>query len=346
MPTPSAAIIHLLWQFAGIFTAPTFLLGVVLLYGAILCPGRRTVSAALRVMGLADERHFTNYHRVLNRARWSMWLASKVLLALLVAHFVPAGLPVVLLIDETLERRKGAKIKYKGWFRDAVRSSATYVNKSLGIRWLVVALLVRVPWSQRLWALPFLAVPVLSPKTSARLKKRHRTVIEWAGIVIDRIRRWQPDRPIALVGDGTYAAHPLIARCQRMGRPVTLVSRLRLDAALYDAPGPQPKGKRGPKPKKGARQPSLQAHLHDPSSAWATITLPWYGGPSSAARTTPSSRAPSCARTPPSAHPNFSLGLWRAGTLRSPSRKCAPSWASRPNASGRTAPLSARPPPS
>jgi hypothetical protein len=123
-----------------------------------------------------------------------------------------------------------------------------------------------------------MTVPALGPKTSAKLKKRHRTLVDWAIIMIGKVRRWQPDREIVLAGDGTYAAVRLIRHCRRLKRPVKLVSRLRLDACLHDFPGPQPKAKRGPKPKKGTRQPSLAARLADPETRWQTLKIPWYGG--------------------------------------------------------------------
>ena len=115
-------------------------------------------------------------------------------------------------------------------------------------------------------------------QTSARLHKRHRPSVDWAQYVIAKIRRWQPDRDITLVGDGAYAAVALIQRSQRLKRPVRLVSRLRLDAVLHDEPGPQAPHQRGPKPKKGARQSSLAARLTDAASRWETVCVPWYGG--------------------------------------------------------------------
>jgi hypothetical protein len=278
MPSPSQEIIQLLMPFAQAFTVPTFTNALVLLYGTILAPGRRTVTSALRAMGLADIPHFTNYHRVLNRAQWSPWVLSKLLLTLIILFFVPPGMPLLLVVDETLERRRGPKIKYKGWFRDPIRSTVNHVSKSLGIRWICLAILVPVPWSQRLWALPFMTIPALGPKTSDKLKKRHRTIVDWAMIMIEKVRTWQPDREIALIGDGSYAAVILVQRCQRLKRPVKLVSRLRLDACLHDFPGPQPKAKRGPKPKKGARLPNLAAVLADPKTRWQKLKVLWYGG--------------------------------------------------------------------
>jgi hypothetical protein len=278
MPTPSLEVTRLLSAFAVAFTVPTFANALVLLYGTILAPGRRTVTAALRAMGLADEKHFTNYHRVLNRAKWSAWVLSKILLSLIILLCLPPGAPLLLVIDDTLERRWGRKIKYKGWFRDPIRSTVRKVNQALGIRWIVLAIVVPVPWSERWWALPFMTVPTRSPKTSAKLNRRHRTLVGWAEVMIQKVRRWQPDREIILVGDGSYAAVVLVQRCQRLKRPVKLVSRLRLDARLFDPPAPQPKSKRGPKPKKGARQPNLAARLVDPNTTWKELTVTWYGG--------------------------------------------------------------------
>lgn len=279
MPSPSQEIIQLLMAFAQAFTAPTYANALVLLYGAILAPGRRTVASALRAMGLADSSHFTNFHRVLNRAQWSPWVLSQLLLALIILFFLPPSMPLLLVIDETLERRRGPQIKYKGWFRDPIRSTMNHVSKSLGIRWICLAILVPVPWSPRLWALPFMTIPALGPKTSTQLKKRrHRTIVDWAMIMIDKVRTWQPDREIVLTGDGSYAAVILVQRCQRLKRPVTLVSRLRLDACLHDLPAPRPKGKRGPKPKKGVRLPSLESRLADPKTQWQKLKVRWYGG--------------------------------------------------------------------
>jgi hypothetical protein len=278
MPTPSPEIVHILAVFEAAMTAPTFAKALVLIYGAILTPGRRTVSAALRVMGLGHLDTFGNYHRVLNRDRWSPWVMSRLLFEVLIRVFIPRGGRLVLSIDETLERRQGKRIKYKGRFHDAVRSTRRHVVTSLGVRWCCIALVVEVPWARRAWALPFLAVPVLAPKTSARWHKRHRTSVDWAMLLIEKIRRWQRQRDITLVGDGSYAAVALIQRCQHLTPAVRLVSRLRLDAVLHDEPGPAVPHRRGPRPKKGARQASLATRLTDPATPWTPICLPWYDG--------------------------------------------------------------------
>jgi len=161
MPTPSAEIISVLSVFAVAFTVPAFAKSLTLLYGTILAPGRRTVAAALRMVGLADDKHFTNYHRVLNRDHWSPMVLSKILLVLIIQVFLTADLSLALVVDDTLERRQGKEIRYKSRFHDAVLSTAYKVVTSMGLRWICMAILVPVPWSSRLWALPFMVILTL-----------------------------------------------------------------------------------------------------------------------------------------------------------------------------------------
>jgi hypothetical protein len=276
MLTPSQEIIQLLATFAPHFTQPTFQKVLLLLYGAILAPGKRTVTAALRVLGQDAEPNFGKYHRVLNQAVWSPLSLSRTLLALLVKTFVPVGTPLVFVVDETLERRAGKQIVYKGWFRDAVRSTGNQVAVSLGIRWCCICLLVSVPWATRPWALPFLGVPVLSEKTAKRLKRPHKSGVTWTIWLLSKLRAWYPDAAMTLLGDGGFAAVELVRACQALD--IRLVSRLRMDAGLYDFPAPQPKSKRGPKPKKGGRQRSLAGGFADPNSIWCQAQVAWYGG--------------------------------------------------------------------
>ena len=156
MRTLPEQMIRALAPFAPLFSKRVWQHVQVLVAGAILAPGSRTVSSALRAMGLDQEKRFHRYHRVLSRARWSSLKASRVLLGLLVEMFVPEGDPLVVGIDETLERRYGKKISARGVYRDPVRSTHETFVKSSGLRWVCVMLLVEVPWASRVWALPFL----------------------------------------------------------------------------------------------------------------------------------------------------------------------------------------------
>jgi len=229
-------------------------------------------------MGLSEEKQFQNYHRVLNRAKWSALDASRILLGLIVCVFVGMGVPLVIGADETLERRKGDKIRAKGVFRDSVRSSRKYTVFSFGLRWVSMMVLVPVPWNTRVWALPFLTVLAPSKRTNEANGKRHKTSIDWVMQMITAVRRWVPDKIIVFVTDGGLVAVKLGLRCARFLNPVTYISRLQLNARLFNEPGPQPSGKPGPKPKKGKRQPSLRQRLNDPKTRWWEISISWYGG--------------------------------------------------------------------
>lgn len=191
MITPSKEILALLAVFATAMTAPAYRKATQLLIGTILAPGKRTVSAALTVLGKSKDDKFGKYHRELNRDCWSPWILSKLLLQLLIDTFLEPTAPVVLLIDETLERRGSRKIDYVGCFRDAARSSLSHRVTSFGIRWVVLVILVPVPWSGRSWALPFMVIPTRSAKSAAKRNRTHRTAPVWAEYMITKVRRWQ-----------------------------------------------------------------------------------------------------------------------------------------------------------
>jgi hypothetical protein len=249
----------------------------VLVIGAILCTGKRTVTAALRVMGLKDDKRFTNFHRVLNRAKWFPLTCSKILLGKLI-KLVPEDWPLLIIVDKTIERRNGPEIKAKGCYRDAVRSTEKTVVKCFGLKWISMMLVAKLPWSERVWALPFLTVLAPSKACNESENKRHKTTVDWTCQMIMQVSRWFPDREMILIGDGGYAAIKLGHCCSGLKNKVTLVSRLRLDAGLYDFP-PQPQpGKRGPKPKKGKKQPTLADRVNDTSTKWNLITVRWYDG--------------------------------------------------------------------
>jgi hypothetical protein len=277
MHTLPTSMIQVLAPFAPLFSERVFKHVQLLLVGAILAPGKRTVASALRAVSLEDERRFCRYHRVLNRAVWSSREASRVLLGLLVEAFVPEG-PLVLGIDETLERRRGKKISAKGIYRDPVRSSREHFVKTSALRWVCLALLVPVPWSSRVWSLPFLSALAYSERYAEEQGKRHKTLTDWAGQLLLLVRRWYPEREIVAVADGGYAALKLLDRCRSLSEPITFITRLRLDAALYKPAPPRHCGQIGRPRLKGDRLPNLSVLAQDPTTDWAPITLSnWYG---------------------------------------------------------------------
>ena len=225
-------IIHVLRHFEEVFSERVWEWAKVLLIGAILAPGERTVTAMLRVMGLQQERQFQNYHRVLNRAKWSSRSLSRLLLHVWIAVFVSKDAPIVVGIDETIERRRGAKIAAKGIYRDPVRSSKEFFVKTSGLRWISLMLLAPIPWAQRVWALPFFTVLAPSERYNQQHRRRHKKLTDWGRQMIRQLHRWLPDRKLVVVADSSYSVLDLLACAARMIEPVTIVTRLRLDAAL------------------------------------------------------------------------------------------------------------------
>jgi DDE superfamily endonuclease len=236
------------------------------------------VTAALRVMGLSNETQFQNYHRVLNRDTWSSRTLSRILLRLLVRTFVAPDAPVVLGLDEHIERRRGGKIAARGIYRDPVRSSKAFFVKTSGLRWVSMMLLAPIPWALRVWALPFLTVLAPSERYHQEREMAHKKLTDWARQMITQVHRWLPERAIVVVADSSYAVLELLAAAAALPTPVSMITRLRLDAALYDPAPPREKGTKGAPRKKGARQPSLTQRLADPKTTGERVTLAWYGG--------------------------------------------------------------------
>jgi len=306
LPVRFAAVIL---PFAGMFVQQrTWRHAQLLLLGALLTPGQRTVCAVLRVAGLCWERRFVSYHRVLNRAVWRDRVGTRRLFDLLVATFVPRG-PVLLGVDDTIERRRGKRISAKGIYRDPVRSSKSFFVKTSGLRWLSLMLLAPITWAGRVWALPFLTVLAPSARYCRERGLRHKKLTDWARQVALQARRWLPDREIVLVGDSSFAALDLLASLVRQG--LICVTRLRLDAALYEPAPPRRPGAKGRPRKKGARLPTLAQVLADPDAAWQTLRISgWYG--------TPERRLEVCSQTAVWFHSGLPLVPIRWVLLRDP----------------------------
>jgi DDE superfamily endonuclease len=270
-------MIRVLAPFAPLFSKCVWQHVQLLLTGSILAPGKRTVASALRAVGLDKEKRYCRYHRVLSRAAWSSREASRILLGLLVEAFVPDG-PLVVGVDETLERRQGKKIAAKGIYRDPVRSSHTYFVKTSALRWVCLTLLAPIPWASRVWALPFLSALAPSERYVKERGKRHKKLTEWAWQLLLQVRRWQPERELVAVADGGYASLELLDRCRRLSKPITFITRLRLDAALYEPAPPRYPGQLGRPRLKGERVANLSVVAEDPEAEWEPVTIAgWYG---------------------------------------------------------------------
>ena len=277
MLTLPAELLPLIVEFAPLFSKPVWDHAQVLLVGAILATGKRTVTACLRVMGLSQEKHFVNYHRVLNQACWSPLAASHILLRLLITCFVPAE-ELIFGLDDTIERRRGEHITAKGIYRDPVRSSHAHFVKASGLRWLCCMVLTKVWWADSMWGLPFLTVLCPSERYHAQRGRRHQKLTERAIQIMRLLTRWLPDRQLIFVGDGGFAALELLHAVSQMPN-AHMMTRLRLDAELWN-PAPERKPHQQGRPRvKGARRPSPQQRLDDPNTPWTPLEVEhWYGG--------------------------------------------------------------------
>jgi hypothetical protein len=262
--------------FAPVFSRPVWQHAKVLMTGAVLAPGTRTVTAILRIMGRSAEADFQTYHRVLNRAVWSPLKASRLLLRLIVAVFIPRSV-IVFGLDDTIERRRGDQIKAKGIYRDPVRSSHTHFIKVSGLRWLACMVLAPLSWADRVWALPFLTVLCPSERFYAQRGRRHQPLTERAWQMMRLVGRWLPGREIVFVADSSFAVLELLNKVKTLPHG-SVITRLRLDAALYDPPPPRAPGTQGRPRLKGKRRPTLEAVLTAERTQWSTrIVAQWYG---------------------------------------------------------------------
>ena len=276
MPTIPSELAPIILAFQPLMLNRTWQHAVVLLAGAILAPGKRTISSLLRITGRHQEKTFQNYHRVLNRAAWDLRRGSQILLRLLIQQFAPKG-PLILGVDDTIERRWGPKIRARGIYRDPVRSSRSHFVKASGLRWLSLMLLVDIPWAKRVWALPVLTTLAPSERYYASGKRTAKMLLDWARQQAFQLRRWLPDRTLILVADGAFAALDFLEQLRTVS--IACITRLRLDSQLYEPAPPRPRGRPGRPRIKGSRLPSLKQRLADPKTRWSKRTVQnWYGG--------------------------------------------------------------------
>lgn len=276
MPSLPSEFASIILAFAPLFFQGVWPRAQILFLGAILAPGKRTVTSALRVMGLSGERHFQRYHRVLNRTVWSCRYASLILLRLMLTAFAPSG-PLVLGLDDTIERRWGPKITARGIYRDPVRSSDSHFVKTSGLRWISLMLLVPIPWAGRVWALPFLTALAPSPRYWEKRSRKPKVLTDWARQLVLQVQRWVPRRTLVVVADGAFAALDLLTRWVGRPQPILCVTRLRLDARLFSPAPARKKGAKGRPRLVGKRLPSLQQVLANPKTVWQRLQIRhWY----------------------------------------------------------------------
>lgn len=256
------------------FSKATALRFSFLLAAALLTVGRHTVANLLRTLGSLVPGDPSSYRRVFSHRCWSGLRLAQLLTCWVVEHLVPDG-PIFLAGDDTVDEHRGKKVYGKGRHRDPVRSTHTYTAFRWGHKWVVVAVLVRLPFTRRLWALPLL-VALYRPQKKGQ---RHKTPPELLRQLLRVLLRWFPERPFVCAADGNYATHDLARLARRYPTRLTYLSHFYADAALYEAPPPPVLGK---KPKGRPRQKGRKLPSPADSVARAQrrqrLNVAWYGG--------------------------------------------------------------------
>ena len=299
----------LLDQFAPAFFHPTYQRFLVLTVAAILTTGRRTIVNLLRTVGDLQHGDPSSYQHVLSMRRWSMMTLARILIRIILDHFVGDG-PVMLAGDDTVDEHRGAKVYGKGCHRDPVRSTHSHTAFRWGHKWVVLAILVPFPFATRAWALPVLVAlyrpeakaqgstsrpqKKVKDKSKAKAKRRAKTRAEVARDASGRpLRRhktppelmrqllavlihWFPDRQFVIAADGGYATHALARFAHRHPRHVSLVSLFYPKANLYEPPPPVVGKTNGRPRKKGDKLPSPAVVVGQ--SPRERLDVSWYGG--------------------------------------------------------------------
>jgi hypothetical protein len=253
----TSAWTELLQQFLSIFTTPTSEIFLRLITGWILCTTRRTVTGIIPFADPRSLRAHDAYHRFFPNASWSMAKLWQLLAIMLVQKFCRTGI-ITLALDDTLFHRSGRKVDGAGWWRDAVRSTKKSIVYAWGLNLVILTIQIQPPWGGEPLGLPI----------NMRLhRKNGPTLIELAMEMINEVKQWLPERSFRVVGDGFYAT---LAGKALDG--VTIISRIKRNANLYDLPPKRKKKGRGRPRTKGRKLAKLEkmaAHIQN----WETITF-------------------------------------------------------------------------
>ncbi len=273
LPRPALRLLDTLGR---AFTQATALRFALLVPAALLTVGRHTVANLLRTLGPLVPGDASSYRRLFSHRRWSSWRLARFLTDWVLEHLLPDG-PVLLAGDDTVDEHRGKKVYGKGRHRDPVRSTHNYTAFRWGHKWVVVAVLVRLPFTRRRWALPVLVALYRSEEENRRQKRRHKTPPVLLRQLLRVLLRWFPRRQFVCTADGNFATHDLARFAARHPQRLTYLSHFYADASLYDPP-PAASGKRrkGRPRVRGRKRPSPAAVV-----ARATrqqLNVAWYGG--------------------------------------------------------------------
>ncbi len=275
LPPPAPSLFEAL---AGPFSRPTFLRFVVLALATILTIGQRTVCNLLRTLGALAPGHPSSYHRVFSKRCWSLWQVGRGLAGWVFTHLVPEDLRpedrIPLAGDDTVAEHPGAKVFGKGRHRDPVRSTHSSTAFCWGHKWVVLSVLVRLPFTRRPWALPLLVAWYRSPQDNQQAGRRHQTPARLLRQLCCVLLRWFRQWRFVLSADGNYASHDMARFASHRRGRLALVSKFYATAALYEPPPPYA----------GQGRPRVKGHkLPTPAQGVAEATrtqrnVAWYGG--------------------------------------------------------------------
>lgn len=264
MPELPSAFIAIVFSFSSAFTRPTFARFVAIFIGIVVSSGRSTVHRSLSSIRELCSGHWSGYHRVFSKARWSCLSLGRILARLVLAR-IPGDQPAILAVDDTVTQHRGKHVYGKGCHRDAVRSSHSHTVWRWGHKWVVLTVSVPMPGCVMPWALP-----VLCALYRPRGEGRHKTPMDLARQLLRLLERWFPERRFILLGDGGFNSHEF---AKAVARDSSLVSRFFKDAALHDLPVQTGKGR----PRvKGERLPTPEAAVKRAPLREAEVN--WYGG--------------------------------------------------------------------
>jgi hypothetical protein len=263
-------------MFRPAFSTPTYHRVRVLVLAAILTTGRRTVTNLLRTVRYQVQGHVSSYHRVFSQRRWSTWVLARALITFLLGHIVPTG-PVLLAGDGTVTEHPGPKVFGKGRHRDGVRSTHSYTACRWGHKWVVVSVLIKLPFATRPWALPVLAALYRPPEWDRVHGTRHKTPAHITRLLLARLIRWFPNHRFIFVGDTGYGTSETARFCHKRRRQLTVVSKFYRDAALYEPPPPRTHRTLG-RPRVKGQRPASPQEVVAKTAERTRLMVAWYGG--------------------------------------------------------------------
>jgi hypothetical protein len=295
----TASFTALLCEFRGVFTQPSFQIFLCVMTGWVLSHRRRFVTELIWSSGSTHRGHHSRYHNFFRKSVWKLDNLSCVLAKLLVAVFAPSGM-ILLAVDDTLCRKRGLTVYGTGMHHDPLISSRAKALVSWGHDWVVMTLLVPLPFwaSTKVWSLPIAfrlyrnRQGLTKGKNKAKRSRRgqkgckakqtpkrppdpnHRTRPELAVELLTLVAGWFPDRQLLVSGDSAYGGASVL---QPLPANVDLISHVHPKGALYEPAGPPAPGQMGRHRKKGRRLPGMKEWANDPALPWQTLVFDQFG---------------------------------------------------------------------